>query len=254
MATEKTEFKAAKIEFKASGDGNYEGHFSIFKNLDDGWDVMHPGAFLKTIAERKDRVKVFYGHDWEKLVGPAPTTLQEDTLGLFAAGKITTASFWGKEVWELMKDNALNEGSIGYEAVKFDLENPTDGKGYMVRNLREVKLYEISFVPLGMNPLTQVNAMKSALSIRGGDGLIDYMTAQAGSMGALVDAVKAGRMLSAANREKVQNARGALEGALDVLKELLEAADADSGKAASHSALLEYRLRAAGQALAFTQY
>jgi HK97 family phage prohead protease len=157
---EAIEFKAVPIEFKATGDaGQYEGHFSIFGNIDDGGDIIHPGAFEKTIQERGKRVKVFYMHDWTKLIGPAPDVLQEDSIGLYAAGRLTLDSFWGKETWALMKDGALNEGSIGYEAVKFDFE---DHGGMMVRNLRENRLYEISPVPLGMNALTQIRAVKAA--------------------------------------------------------------------------------------------
>lgn len=157
-------YKAGPVEFKATGDkGEYEGHFSIFGNVDDGGDVMQPGAFLKTIQERKSRVKVFYAHDWEKLIGPPPDVLQEDATGLFAAGRLTLDSFWGREAWALMKDNALTEGSIGYGAVKFDWED-TGPNAPMVRNLREVKLYEISPVPLGMNPLTNIRAVKNLLA------------------------------------------------------------------------------------------
>ncbi len=155
------EFKACPIAFKAAGDkGEYEGHYSIFGNIDDGNDVMHEGAFAKTIAERAARVKVFYMHDWTKLIGPAPATLKEDTLGLFAAGRLTLGSFWGNETWQLMKDNALNEGSIGFEAVKWDMESVPNG--WPIRHLREVKLYEISPVPLGMNALTQIRSVKAA--------------------------------------------------------------------------------------------
>lgn len=159
---DKLEYKVAPTEFKATGDaGQYEGHFAVFDNMDDGCDVSHPGMFLKTIAERGPRVKVFYAHDWMKLIGPAPDMLTEDSMGLLAKGRLTLDSFWGKEAWALMKDGALNEGSFGYEAVKFDFE--TLPNNIMVRNLREVKLYEISPVPLGMNALTQIRAVKAAV-------------------------------------------------------------------------------------------
>lgn len=165
------EYKAVATEFKAVGDqGIYEGHFSIFGNVDDGGDVVHPGAFAKTIVERAKRVRIFYAHDWQKLIGPPPDILQEDATGLYAKGRLTLDSFWGKEAWALMKDGALTEGSIGYEPVKFDFENPANGRvadGMMalglVRHLREVKLFEISPVPLGMNSMTQIQAVKMGL-------------------------------------------------------------------------------------------
>lgn len=151
------EYKGAPSEFKADGDrGEYEGHFSIFGNVDDGDDVAEPGMFEKTLEERGDRVKVFYAHDWGKLIGPTPRRLEEDAVGLFAAGRLTLGSFWGGEAWALMKDGALREGSIGFRTVKSEYDDAG------LRHLLEVELYEISPVPLGMNSLTSVEAIKAA--------------------------------------------------------------------------------------------
>jgi len=152
------EFKAAAVEFKAGDGGSYDGHFSVFGNVDDGNDIAEPGMFAKTLKENGHRVKVFYAHDWMKLIGPPPKVLEEDSVGLHAKGALTVGSFWGREAYELMKDGALTEGSFGYRTVKHDY----DEMG--IRHLREVKLFEISPVPLGMNPLTQVSLAKGLLS------------------------------------------------------------------------------------------
>jgi hypothetical protein len=233
------EYKIFGAEFKAQGDkGEYEGYFSIFGNVDDGGDVIHPGAFSKTIQERGRRVKVFYAHDWNKLIGPPPEVLTEDSKGLFARGRLTLDSFWGREVWALMKDGALTEGSIGYEAVKFDY----DESG--VRNLREVKLYEISPVPLGMNALTELRAVKGAQAMTDGDALASaVMKALNAARGAALEALgeaKTGRVLSAGNKEKVQNAIAALSAAMDALQELLAAAEPEKQL---HSALMHEAAR-----------
>lgn len=152
------EYKAFSSEFKAEGDqGQYKGHFSIFGNVDDGMDVVHPGTFKRTLEARKNRIKVFYAHDWEKLIGPPPSLIVEDEVGLYAEGRLTLDSFWGRETWALMKDQALTEGSFGYRTVRADwAENG-------VRHIYDVDLFEISPVPLGMNPLTSVQAAKALL-------------------------------------------------------------------------------------------
>ena len=162
------EYKATPAEFKAQGDqGEYEGHFAVFGNKDDGGDISHPGMFTKTLLERGKRVKVFYAHDWYKLIGPPPSMLAEDAIGLYAKGRLTISqegsrgSFWADEAWALMKDGALAEGSFGYETVKADYDNLEN-----TRHLREVKLFEISPVPLGMNALTQLRAIKAYLDGR----------------------------------------------------------------------------------------
>jgi HK97 family phage prohead protease len=247
------EYKSTAVEFKATGnEGEYEGHFSIFGNVDDGSDIAHPGMFQKTITERGKRVKVFYAHDWSKLIGPPPAILQEDTVGLFAGGRLTLDSFWGKEAWVLMKDGALTEGSFGYEAVKFDFETMTGGA--MVRNLREVKLFEISPVPLGMNALTEIRAVKAALMKNSGQLLVNsnqsdgaIVKAYAEKWNAFIVEMKEGRVLSTANKEKVKNAISAMEGALEALNNLLTAAEPQKNL---HSALLSKRLRAAELQLA----
>jgi HK97 family phage prohead protease len=152
------QFKFSAAEFKTAGDkGEYQGYFSVFENLDDGGDVIHRGAFAKTLAERGSRVKVFYAHDWTKLLGPTPTLIEDDH-GLLAKGRLTLDSFWGKEVWALMKDGALTEGSIGYESIP-DKTQFVEG----MRHLYELKLYEVSPVPLGMNAMTDIRAVKTAM-------------------------------------------------------------------------------------------
>jgi hypothetical protein len=60
--------------------------------------------------------------------------------------------------------------------------------------------------------------------------------------------LKEGRVLSASSKEKVENAVGALEAALEALQHLLSAAEPP--KNLSHSALMMRRLRAAELALA----
>jgi len=235
------EYKTALTEFKAEGDqGEYEGHFSVFNNVDDGNDVAHPGMFLKTIAERGKRVKVFYAHDWNKLIGPPPSVLEEDAVGLHAKGRLTLEAFWGKEAWALMKDGALSEGSFGYETVKADFDNSG------VRHLREVRLFEISPVPLGMNSLTDLQAIKSLLTAdtTNTEQQLEILEAAARTIRPMT---KAGRVLSAANVTRAKTALASLQEAIDALTELLAAAEPEPEKL--HSAL-RARARAAQAALA----
>lgn len=252
------EYKTTPVEFKADGDkGEYDGHFAVFNNVDDGGDVAHPGMFLKTIQERANRVKVFYMHEWDKLLGPAPDVLEEDAIGLHAKGRLTLDSWWaGQVVWPLMKDGALSEGSFGYETVKADWGNNADGGTNTVRHLREVKLYEISPVPLGMNPLTQLRAVKAFLTGKPAAEVVGETLGKQGeavavetyfeTLEAIASELKVGRVLSAANVEKARSALSALQAALESLQQLISAAEPEPDKL--HSALRQ-RVRAARAAL-----
>ena len=217
------EYKAVSAEYKAKGDkGEFEGYFSVFNNVDDGGDIIRPGAFKKTIAERGKRIKPYYMHDIAKLLGPAPDVLEEDSTGLLAKGRLTLGNSWARDVWELIKDDALEEGSIGYIPI-YDKTDWVDG----VRIMKEIELWEYSFVPLGMNALTSVQAVKSLR--------LDPAAREQSLFGIAMDAlaeIKAGRVISASNLEK-------LRAALVALDEVIKAAEPEASEEdekAHHSA------------------
>ena len=215
------EYKTVPAEFRTVGDqGEYEGHFAVFGNVDDGMDVIMPGAFSKTIVERRGRIRPFFMHDMARPMGPPPEMLAEDSTGLIAKGRMTLANSDVRNVWELMKDGALPEGSIGFQTIPDRTEYNQDG----VRLLQEVKLFEYSFVPLGMNPLTSVAAIKA---LRGGEAQTEaYLNILSDVLGEL----KVGRMLSAANLEKIRATHSAMSDVMGILAELIAAAAPEDGK------------------------
>jgi hypothetical protein len=244
------EYKVMPLEVKAlSEEGKYEGYFSVTENQDDGGDTIHHGAFKKTISERAGRIHPFYLHDWEKLVGPPPAKILEDTHGLFVAGKLTTGAFWGRETWALLSDGALTEGSIGYETIK--AERRSDAEGLILRDIWEIKLFEYSFVPLGMNALTQVRAVKAAMismykaAVPGAS-----IETQTETLLLIAADLKEGRVLSTANKEKVRNAVDALIAASEALQALLAAAEPAPEKGDHYALTAMSRVRAAELALA----
>lgn len=235
------EFKTIPAEFKAGKEeGVYEGYFSIFGNVDDGLDVILPGAFTKTLAERAKRIKVFFGHDWAKLIAPPPTEIYEDSKGLYAKGRLTLGSFWGREAWELMKDGALTEGSIGFMTIPGQVTWRDNG----IREIAEVKLFEISPVPLGMNPLTEVQAIKA---LRGANPAryLDTLTA-------LLAELKAGARHSKADVEMLNQIHDHAVALGCTTCGVTEEDDPKaSPRAAEALAMKQRRARAAGLALSF---
>jgi HK97 family phage prohead protease len=142
------------MEFKAKADTmEFEGYASIFGNKDSGGDIMQKGAFKKTIQENLRRIKVLWNHDWNSPIGK-PIEIFEDEKGLYVEAKISNTEK-GKEIYELMKDNVIDEMSIGYEIKKDDYD-----KSKQANLLNEVKLYEFSPVTFAMNELAQVSNVK----------------------------------------------------------------------------------------------
>jgi len=151
---------------------------ALFGNVDEGADVLHPGAFAKTIDERFHRVRVLWQHDswlppigvpmWAKEVGREE--LPEEVRGRFpeALGGLMTKIEYlnterGREVLTGIKAGAINENSIGYDPVVSDFEED-DNRGITVRNLREVRLWDLSPVNWGMNEGAVTLGFKAVVS------------------------------------------------------------------------------------------
>ena len=136
--------------------GVFTGYASVFNNLDDGGDIVMPGAFKKTIAERFERIKVVWQHDWHNPIG-RPLEMLEDAHGLNVKAFISDTAL-GRDVRTLMRDGVINELSIGYDIVKDSWSAPESGvKAHL---LHELRLYEFSPVTLAMNDQAIITGVK----------------------------------------------------------------------------------------------
>jgi len=152
---------------KDQGNGVVEHVISVFGNIDDGGDIVHNGAFKKTIQENgpggADRIRATWQHDiWEPIgkplemdeVGQADLPDQvlarapDATGGLHVVTKISM-THRGQDAYTLLLDEVLREWSIGYYPVKRQWED--DVEGDPIRHLFEVKLIEYALVTLAMN-------------------------------------------------------------------------------------------------------
>lgn len=157
--------------------------FSVFGNVDEGYDRIHPGAFAKTFAERGHKVLVLDNHNMSS-TGDAvakvlalkelsrhelpPEVLEHypDATGgaeltaQFEPNPATDARSAG--IFYRLKNQWVKEWSFGYDALDKDFsEEFIKGEPVRVRNLRTIKLYEVSPVLLGMNTATMTTDAKS---------------------------------------------------------------------------------------------
>jgi HK97 family phage prohead protease len=143
--------------------GFIEGYASVFNNVDLGGDVVVPGAFKKTLKERLTRnaIKLVDSHNIHEgtsaVIGVV-TDAKEDETGLWFKSRLSMVPR-AQEIRTKVREGILDSTSFGYDTVK-----ATDGADG-VRYLKELKLYEVSVVIWGMNPLASINAVKSATSL-----------------------------------------------------------------------------------------
>lgn len=151
-------FKAFKFELEnVDESGEFSGYAAVFGNIDDGGDIIEKGAFSKTIKEDFSRIKILSQHDDSDLPIGKPIELREDDKGLYIRGKISDTQR-GRDIRTLLKDGVLNELSIGYDALIFDI----DAQG--IRHLKEIRLWEISIVMWAMNDQAKIDEVKSMIN------------------------------------------------------------------------------------------
>lgn len=144
----------------ASAQPEFEGWASVFHTLIDAWTPTRilPGAFTKTIRENFQRIKILYQHNPDEPIG-VPITLREDARGLYLRARLASTAR-GQEVAQLMRDGVLTELSIGFDPVKSStVREVIDGTLVEVRQLSEVRLFEVSLVTWAANPDALVTAV-----------------------------------------------------------------------------------------------
>lgn len=140
-----------------------EGYASTW-DLDQVDDMIHPGAFAKTIAERGAKVKLLRDH--EDPIGK-PIEMREDEKGLYVRARISNTPL-GEETLQLAKDGVIDSFSIGFSIPEGKYEIDEAG----VRHIYEVKLFEFSLVTFPANELAVLTAVKN-LRDNAGSGKID---------------------------------------------------------------------------------
>ena len=195
-------------------DGLKEGEFVVYPSTfirepDAYGDVVAKGAFAETIADWQgsgNTLPGLYGHrmdDPDFFVAGAKE-MGEDDHGWWVKGEFDLESPKGSQVYRLVKGRRLNQLSFAYDVIdegRVELEG-----GQTVNELRRLKVHEFSFVPVGANSDTSVVAVK-----------------------ALIDDIKAGRVLSAKNETALREARDAIDSVLSSLGEAEDGKSAPQG-------------------------
>lgn len=184
------EFKEAPND--TAGAGMFSGYASTWdKDLYD--DVIVKGAFEQTLADDFKAGGAGIPIHWQHKDG-SPNDIIGETLsavedehGLLITARLDTDIPEGKRAYDLLKRGLIHQMSIGFIAEKTawveDEESKSPWDGY--REIRQVKLFEISLVQVAAN------------------------------QGAEVLEVKAGRAISKSNEDKIRVAYDALGELLD---------------------------------------
>lgn len=193
---------------ETNAEGIVEAVVSAFGVLDSYGTRIMRGAFEDSLKERMP--KILFHHERTDGIGVVEYAEELDAGdkrlpeairnygGLFIRGRINLDTELGRDVFSNLQFGVYNEWSIGFEPV--EEEPQSDG----TINFTKVKLYEVSPVLVGANPLT------ATLAIRGTD---DVGTQIKTLIADVIDNARAhgnmrkreGRKLSNAMRDRLGN-------------------------------------------------
>lgn len=133
------------------------GYFSRFGNIDHDNDMLMPGAFKKSINERGSDGKNIIPHladhkmDTNNLLSK-PKLYEVADGGFFESTMTDTTK--AQDILKQYRDGLINQHSFGFKTLA-----KNDKNAY--REVKEVLLYEVSTVVLGVNDNTPFEGFKS---------------------------------------------------------------------------------------------
>lgn len=183
-------------------DGLKEGEFLVYPSTftrepDAYGDVVAKGAFERTIKEWADSGNVLPGLFGHRMDDPdffvaGAIEMGEDDHGWWVKGEFDMDSPKGAHVYRLVKGRRLSQLSFAYDVREDGVVEVAEGQ--KANELRDLKVYEFSFVPVGANQDTSVVAIKG-----------------------ITDGLKAGRTISAKNESALREARDSIDSVLSSL-------------------------------------
>jgi len=136
----------------------FSGYAGAFGNIDEGNDILEKGSCARTFAQRipAGHIKFIDQHSYggtERLLGKVIEGVEDDYGPLVKI--YVSAVKAGDEVLTKIKEKVLDALSFGYDTLDFSLE---ERNGMVVRRLKEIRMWEVSAVIFGMNPLALINS------------------------------------------------------------------------------------------------
>lgn len=146
--------KCGEIETRSEGDDyQFSGYAVTWGSIDSYGSTFKRGAFKKTLKERGHKIKILWNHITSEPIGK-PLEIKEDATGLFIRGQLTKGHSKADDVYLNLKAKVVDTLSFGFNI----LQDKINGG---VKEVSEVKLYEVSPVTFEANETAEILEVRS---------------------------------------------------------------------------------------------
>ena len=133
----------------AAGALRFAGYAALFNQRDNGRDVIRPGAFARTLAERNRPLPLYWQHRPDQRIGWVERAA-EDQRGLRVIARIDNPAGGAAAA---LKRGAVTGLSFGYAARGFR-------RDHAGRELTDIDLFEVSLVTNPMQDGARVHLVE----------------------------------------------------------------------------------------------
>jgi HK97 family phage prohead protease len=125
------------------------GYAALFNIADGVRDTIRPGAFSRTLAERREPLPLFWQHRPAQRIGTVESVC-EDGRGLRVIARVDNVH---SRAAQLLRDGAVSGLSFGYRARRYRML--PEG-----RLLEDIELLEVSLVTHPLQPRARVHLLR----------------------------------------------------------------------------------------------
>ena len=152
-------YKSAPINLQGSDNEGYLiGYANIYNEKDLQGDISGPTSFVKTVSERKAKIKIYRTHDSNQFVGVPVEMRADDPVGLHITAKMLLDTQLGRDTYAESKFLVENGFESGFSIGGWVLQRDKANKAIVT----EYKLSEISVLTKEQaNAKSMVSMIKS---------------------------------------------------------------------------------------------
>jgi HK97 family phage prohead protease len=151
---------------EAKDQGIITGWGAIYGELVQTWvpTRLMPGCFTRTLASKPpSAVKVLVRHETRQPAGVARTLEDVPSQGLYCELQLDLSVGYVKDMFALVKSQAIDSLSVGFDVVRFDFRNE-EGIDGPVRLIHDLELAELSPVVWGASPTAKITGTHASRS------------------------------------------------------------------------------------------
>lgn len=162
---------AASVAAHVTSEGatQFKGYASLYNVVDDHGDVIMPGAFDKSLQDRRRPVLMYFGHSPGRVPGKW-LSVKSDDRGLWVHGEFTRGNREAEDIAASVRHGALGGLSVGLTVplskIKSAKRGAQDVLEFYEAQLNEISIVSAPALDIARIDMTTIKSLERVDSVR----------------------------------------------------------------------------------------